>query len=242
MPQPTSTLSGPGGFSLIELSVSLIVIGLLASAFLGTYTAQRKQLQVHETERQLEEIRETLIGFAIVNGRLPCPAVPDLPDSDTRAGQEDRVDISAPCNRNYGVIPWATLGIRGNDYWGRRFSYFVSIKFSGPPVSTSGSSFSLSTGTGSDNAGTANIKPSIASGSAIASDLPAVVLSHGPNGFGGFLSSGLQIAGAKGDELENANNTQTFIAHNPTTTFDDQLIWIVGSVLKSKLLVAGKLP
>ena len=77
---------------------------------------------------------------------------------------------------------------------------------------------------------------------ALTSDLPAVIVSHGPNGFGAFATTGLQISGAVGDELENANNTQTFIARSPDAQFDDQVSWLIGTVLKSRMVSAGKLP
>lgn len=230
------------GFSLVELSIAVVIITILSSSMLRAYATQRKTSQIQETQNQLEEIREILIGHAIVTGRLPCPASPTIPENDPRAGMEDRNDANTPCNRSYGVIPWATLGIAGNDVWGRRLTYFVSSKFSGPAPSAGLSSFSLSTGSGSDNAGTANVKPGISSGSNIASDLPAIIVSHGPNGLGGFLPGGQQIPGAKGDELENANNTQTFVSHTQDETFDDQVIWVIGSVLKSRLVVSGRLP
>ncbi|UCV11044.1 type II secretion system protein [Dechloromonas denitrificans] len=242
MPKTADAPQMEDGFSLVELSIAIVIITILSSSMLRAYTIQRKANQIQETQKQLEEIRETLIGHAIVSGRLPCPASPTIPETDPRAGMEDRNDMNTPCNRNYGVIPWATLGIAGHDVWGRRLTYFVSSKFSGPTPSTGLSSFNLSTGSGSDNAGTANVKPGISSGSNIASDLPAIIVSHGPNGLGGFLPSGQQIPGAKGDELENANNTQTFIFHAQDETFDDQVIWVVGSVLKSRLVLSGRLP
>jgi len=72
--------------------------------------------------------------------------------------------------------------------------------------------------------------------------LPAVIVSHGPRPSGAWLPNGSQIAGASGDEAENANANTTFVAHAPTPTFDDQLIWIVPAILKSRMVAAGKLP
>ena len=229
-------------FSLLEMSIVLVVVALISTNLFSSYAAQRKINQLNETQKKLDAIKETLIAFAQTYGRLPCPAVPNLPENQPLAGTEDRVDANAPCSRNYGALPWSSLGISGTDTWGRRYTYFVSAKFSAPSPGAGTSSFTLATGSGTDTAGTATIKSSTSNGSTIASDLPAVIVSHGPNGLGAFTASGFQIAGAVGDELENANNTQTFIARSPDSLFDDQVSWLIGTVLKSRMVSAGKLP
>lgn len=235
------TKSRQTAYSLLEMSIVMVVVALISTSLFSSYAAQRKISQFNETQKKLDAIKETLIGFAQTYGRLPCPAVPNLPENQILAGIEDRVDTNAPCSRNYGALPWASLGISGTDTWGRRYTYFVSAKFSAPSPAPGTSSFSLATGSGNDTAGTANIKSS-SNGSTIAADLPAVIVSHGPNGFGAFTTTGQQIVGAVGDELENANNTQTFIARSPDAQFDDQVSWIIGTVLKSRMVSAGKLP
>jgi len=50
------------------------------------------------------------------------------------------------------------------------------------------------------------------------------------------------LAGAAGDESENADADLTFIAGQPSNNFDDLLTWVVPSILKSKMVAAGRLP
>ena len=50
------------------------------------------------------------------------------------------------------------------------------------------------------------------------------------------------LDGAAGDELENADADLTFIAGQPSNNFDDLLTWVVPSILKSKMVAAGRLP
>lgn len=50
------------------------------------------------------------------------------------------------------------------------------------------------------------------------------------------------MPGATGDELENANANLTFVAAQPSGSFDDLLTWVVPSILKSKMVAAGRLP
>jgi prepilin-type N-terminal cleavage/methylation domain-containing protein len=230
------------GYSLLEMSIVMLIIGLLLAASLPYVSAQRRLEQFRQTEAALATIRETLISYAMLHGRLPCPARPDLPDTDPAADNEDRTDASSPCKRQHGTLPAQTLGLGSQDTWGRRYTYFVSAKFSAPVMPGANSSFGLGSGSGSDASGGGAIKSQAGNSSNLAADLPAVIVSHGPNGHGAFMPSGQQIRGASGDELENANQTQSFVAHPPTPAFDDQVDWLIGSVLKARLVAAGKLP
>ncbi|HEX9773863.1 MAG TPA: type II secretion system protein, partial [Steroidobacteraceae bacterium] len=62
------------GFTLTELAVVFTIISLLLAAAMYTLSAQTEQRNFEETRRRLEAARELLLSFAIVNGRLPCPA------------------------------------------------------------------------------------------------------------------------------------------------------------------------
>src|SRR5260221_8003026 len=62
------------GFSLVELAVVMTIVGFLLSGLIYTLSAQTEQRSFEETRRRLEQARELLLAFAIVNGRLPCPA------------------------------------------------------------------------------------------------------------------------------------------------------------------------
>ncbi len=76
----------------------------------------------------------------------------------------------------------------------------------------------------------------------MASDLPAVVVSHGSRGAGAYLPSGVQLPGVVGDEAENADADLTFVSRTQDGSFDDLVTWVVPSILKSKMVAAGRLP
>ncbi|MEN9480836.1 MAG: hypothetical protein RLZZ298_2231 [Pseudomonadota bacterium] len=222
------------GFTLVELTIVLLIIGLLSSGLMFSVSAQRSLAENADAQLQLETIREALLGFAISTGRLPCPALPNLASGDANAG----VAVTPPCLNaaQHGVLPWATLGLPESDPWGNRYTYFAGSAFTAAVPAGAQSSFTL------EIEGTANAKDSSTSPANIASKLPAVIVSHGSRGAGGYRSTGFQSGGAAGEELENSDADLTFIAHVPSEDFDDLVTWIVPSILKSRMLAAGRLP
>ncbi|MDR1709556.1 MAG: type II secretion system GspH family protein, partial [Candidatus Accumulibacter sp.] len=110
------------GFSLAELTIVLVIVALLMGGMLMPITAQMNQRDFRETERQLDELREALTGYAIVNGRLPRPAA-SLTD-----GRERPNDCAndAECT---GFIPWAALGVKKTDAWNKLIRYSVTPSY-----------------------------------------------------------------------------------------------------------------
>ena len=217
------------GFSLIELAIVMIVFGLLAGGMLGNVSGQRRHGEEQRAQRQLELSLETLYGFAINQGRLPCPAPPALDSGSSTAGHED-------CSLAHGVLPWRTLGLRETDPWGQRLSYYVRPTYTTAPAVGARAGFSI------DSLGNANIRPTEASGNKLADALPAVIVSHGRNGSGGYRPNGQKTAVNHPDEAENADADLVFVDHLPDTQYDDLLIWITPAILNGRLLAAGRLP
>lgn len=133
------------GFSLLELVIVLLILGLLIAGILGPLSIRFEQKQRQETQEILEDIKESLIGFAITEGRLPCPDcrfgdVGSCNDSNVvlNDGQEDLIgavgsqvcaaDISGTLSA-IGNIPWVDLGVRESDAWDRFFTYAVTSDF-----------------------------------------------------------------------------------------------------------------
>lgn len=253
-----------GGFTLTEVAVVLIIVGLLLGGVLGPLSAQNDLRATNETKAALAEIREALFGYAAAKGRLPCPANPELANNDVSAGVEGSY-ISTGCANLAGVLPWVTLGVGETDAWGNRFSYVVSTKFTRPPplaafasgecTGTPPPSLPTSAGFALCTVGDLSIA-NTAGGVGVASGLTVVVVSHGKNGGGAFLTSGKQIPiSSDNDEIENllikdsatgkwknAGFDKVFIKKAPTVSFDDELTWISTPLLLSRMMSAGKLP
>ena len=132
------------GFTLMELAVVLAIVALLLGGMLMPLAAQIDLRNRQDTEKALVIIQEALMGFALINGRLPCPAKPTLVSATggtcpaggaatvagceaTRgAGATLACDGSSDETPVSGVLPWATLGLAEIDAWGNRYTYSVA--------------------------------------------------------------------------------------------------------------------
>jgi len=230
------------GFTLVEMAIVLVIIGLLLGGMLMPLSAQMDQRRISETQKALDEINQALLGFAIANGYLPCPADPALASGAAGAGQARARTTSACTGGNNGVLPWATLGVSETDAWGRRYTYRVTTVFAdttdgtGCGIAKAGVSFELC------STGDATIR--IASGGTpVASTIPAVTISHGKNGFGAYTTAGTQLAvSTDADEIENSDSDTDFVHKIQTSTYDDLVAWVTPNTLFNRMVAAGKLP
>jgi type II secretory pathway pseudopilin PulG len=234
-----------GGFSLIEMAVVLLLVTLLLGSILIPLSSQVDQRRVTDTERQLEAIKEALIGFAIANRYLPCPAVSSANGVEARTG-------TACTGGRVGFLPWVTLGVQGYDSWGNRYRYSVTPAFT---VSDPSLFFRLNQPT---DATWITIQGRDSTGAVInltaANSVPAALLSHGKNGYGATSETGVARAlpgtwANTLDEYDNANNSTPFWSRARTENtaatggeFDDVVVWISPSILFSRMVAAGQLP
>lgn len=218
------------GFSLVEMAVALLIVGLVLGGLLGTVGTLEKRQRSAGTEAQLEEIHDALVAFAVANRRLPCPASPATPDTVAGAGLENAPTATGCTGGASGVVPWATLGLPASDAWGRRFTYRVSAGFS-----RTAPAFNLA------SVGDNLVRN--ATGVVLASAVPAVVVSHGENARGSRGPGGAAApVGADLREQENADGDADFVLDSPTDTYDDKVRWVPTPVLAYRMLQAGVLP
>jgi prepilin-type N-terminal cleavage/methylation domain-containing protein len=231
------------GFTLVEMAIGILVIALLLGSILVPLSTQVEQRKISETQKALDEIREALLGFALTQGYLPCPAV-----SATNGAEGSRTN--GVCDNRMGFVPWGALGSPKLDAWGRIFLYSVTPAFSNAPPAAR---FSLGTGRDitietRDNAGTLiNLS--------VNSNIPAVILSVGRNGHWGTIDDGTTTGDASGTNIdEDANQDgngsgRDFIVRTQTDNsgaaggeFDDIVAWLSPNVLFNRMVAAGQLP
>ena len=248
---PTSKKSGRiigsnKGFTLIEMSIVLFIVALLLGGLLPTVSSQIEQQRRNETRKQLDEIQQALFGFAMSKGYLPCPA------KSASDGTEDRTGGICTLNKRFGFLPWTELGVKKTDSWERLFIYSAT-----PAYTNSTTPFSLSTSPD------ITIKTRDASGTLVplsnANAIPAVVLSHGPNGIFGTTENGILLTSTSpgsNNVDDQKNNTPSgtangliFVSRDPAgpgnstdEAFDDIVLSLSPNILFNRMVSAGKLP
>ena len=197
---------------------------------------------------------------SITRHYLPCPDMksddpePNLDNdgdgtlSDLNNGREDRspgiaVGNTGPLGSNCaapsssGNLPWVTLGTAAQDAWGNRLQYAIDRDYgnsaNGFTNAFIGDRQICSTSTGGCASGT------------IARDIPAVVISYGPNGWGALNVNNSVLANpASADEQENTNLNTAYVSRSPTKPgaaageFDDLVVWLSHQLLISRVCPA----
>lgn len=258
------------GFTLTEIAVVMVIVALLLGGMLMPLSAQQDSRYRADTDAALNDIREALLGFAAVNGRLPCPAQANLAnDGVNAAGVEATTgagaNLACACtsvtsdiaqaggstcptadgSTVWGVLPWTTLGLPEQDPWGNRYTYRVTNMFArGAGQTTFGATCTPSSNP--TQAGFALCTQggitilTAASSTTLASNVPVIVIAHGKTGGGGYGTTGTQ-APLSGTADEQENyNADATFVSN--TTMDDQLRWIPLGLLMNRMLSASKLP
>lgn len=220
------------GFTLLEMAVTLAIVSILLGGLLLTLAAQQDVARERETRILMTQARDALYGFAMRSGRLPCPA-----NVGTASTGVERPATASGCGGAgvHGVLPWATLGLPEGDDWSRRFTYSVTPEFARQVVSPAKSAFAL-TDIGS-------ISVTRRGGALLINDAPAIIVSHGANGFGARNMGGSAVPNSPdADEQENSNGDFQFHDDLKSETYDDLVEWVVPSILMNRMVQAGRLP
>lgn len=245
-------LAARDGFTLVELSIVLIIMAFIASSAISFATSRIQAANLEQTTAKLDAIENALLSYRIVNGRIPCPARPTIATTAATFGMEAGVggdcnngaaDIRVSGNVNEGVVPVRTLQLPDDfmfDAWGRRMLYAVDERY----TLSDGTAFTAATQGMTDGTGgiTVNDRTGAArDGGVTTSKAIVLILSFGEDGHGAFLRSGSATrysAGASlANQLENCDcdNTATATAYDAiyvqtppegnsaTTTFDDMV-------------------
>ena len=234
------------GFTLVEMAIVLVIVALLIGGVLAPLSTQKEQERRKENQQLLEDAREALIGFAVVNGYLPCPDTNGDGIEDTGPNPGDCSRLNATSANFYpsgalGRLPWVTLGINAEfDPWGE--THFVRYVVNGAFVGDPGDgTFALTaTGTGpgileihndaSDCGGSASL---------VALNVPAIIWTSAKTDYSLAPVSSV-------DEIENINGDNCFVYKEYNTAagseYDDQMLWLSPNILFNRMISAGVIP
>jgi type II secretory pathway pseudopilin PulG len=257
------------GFSLVEIAVVLIIITVLFALLATPLSGQIEARRIEETRKLQESVKEALLGFAVANGRLPCPA------SGTSNGIESyctngtggcgapllAVQPHGRCTNPFdGFVPAVTLGVSPVDATGylidawpnaaaSRMRYAVSTD-----VDANGYSLTRTDGIKARTMAMVVSGPNLivcstgltAAASATACNAPTQTLATGAAAVLLSLGSngGTPFASLSFDEQNNQSTTpdRVFTSGTPTGNFDDVVTWLSMNTLFGRMVQAGKLP
>ena len=258
------------GFSLIEIAVVLLIISVLVSIVAIPISSQVEASRIVETRKRIELAREAIVGFAVSQGRLPCPA------SATSVGVSSycvsgtggcaattTLPTHGRCSDPNGFLPAVTLGISPVDAQGyaidawqdgadaRRIRYAVSSFQS--PVGT----FPL---TAANGIRTATMDTIAAASNHLYVCATGLAIAPSTSSCGTATTLSTQAAaviyslGKNGttayadlgfDEKNNqdvGSNDIVFTAGDPNSTYDDVVTWLSLNILFGRMVQANKLP
>ncbi len=240
------------GFSLLELSIVLVILGLLAGAGMTMGANAIASANSVKTRERLETLKEALESYAKTNGYLPCPANRALVPSNSNFGKEVRACaasgaglVSVNAGEVFiGAVPVRSLGLPdayAADAWGNKITYAVCTDQTVDYTQSSGC-ITVNTGdrTGVNYAITSTTDrtttPSTIDQITPGEGASFVIVSHGADARGAFpqLGTGVNKACGSGNQndVENCDDGNgifwdTSFADGDVEAkyFDDFIVW-----------------
>lgn len=233
---------------------------------------QNNAEKIQATMEKIDIISESLLNYTILYNRLPCPADPSIRQDGTRHSSSSRTQDfeyaqegliytdsnGVDCPFSVGTVPVAVLNLPYRfmyDQWGNQITYHVSPNLCGDDANVTGLStdqeplvgctsrdyeFGININS-ANNSGNLIVLDSI--GTTIVDDAAFILVSHGPNGSGSYLESGVKVTDStNANELENSDSLSafpsdlTYVKDQISATFDD----IVSFKTREQILMLSK--
>lgn len=225
---------------MLLMMLSMAAAALLIHGFNESTEARRRR----ETLAALAQAREALLGYALVHGRLPRPALSALDGTEKSQSCASAADCT-------GFVPWVTLNISGIDSWGKLLRYSVTPAFTEAPLRQN-----LAIADKRVVGRQPNGALYFVAGHAICGlqrqCVPAVLFSSARHNPGVSISGLVQLSDGDGnsDEIFNYSAVNDFIqrpatrpgaADAPGGEFDDLVLWLPLTALYQRMGVSGVL-
>ncbi len=231
--------SNKKAYTLIELSIAILVISLLMSGVFSMATGSINNSKSTLTTQRLNEIYKSVGTYLMVNKRLPCPAsILTSKVNDTNYGQE--VGAGTGCvgggvyksttndNLFFGGVPIKALNLSSEyaeDGYGNKLNYFIDRRFTYNFINAG-------TTTGGESFGTLSSVSNIISAQekqnnggilTLSTDVIFFLLSSGVNGFGSFSSDSAtqNTLSVEDTEIENQVTGFNNSVSPPTAIFNN---------------------
>ncbi len=204
--------SNASGFTLLEIAIVMVIIGLLTGGGVSLMKMLTERKARNETVTYLQQVRAALVSYAARTGRLPWA------DGNT-AGSVDGLEDTGATN---GFLPYRTLQMAPSDPYKRILRYEVNAHLTARPTACE----ALHTGL------QASDPPLVmdADGAAATFNVAVVLVSAGPmdaDGNGNAFDD-LNSGGFLGN---NATGSDNYLRHPPAPDFDDLTLYIGGNEL-----------
>ena len=203
------------GFTLVEMAVVMVIIGLVMMAVLPALTSVRSASQRSLTQTNLHTLMLATAAYVQANGCLPCPA--DGAGVGSAFGTTDNGTICGACSKPEGIPPFVSLGIpatMAHDGWGHWITMRVDPALTSlpsrsssfvPPAglcTTTDVSNNVCTSAQIGTAAKGLCRTGISASNRISVTIPGgatqqaavIFVSHGVNGYGSFFAQAVNVS------------------------------------------------
>jgi prepilin-type N-terminal cleavage/methylation domain-containing protein len=130
------------GFSLVEIAIVLVIVGMILGAAVTFWRSSIGATKLSTTKSNLENIRNSVINFAMASGKLPCPDT-TIPPNNIGTSNPNPGTCGTNCICNTCAtppcfvpfyVPFQTLQLQlpgGRDSFSNVYRYDVSYEHAG---------------------------------------------------------------------------------------------------------------
>ena len=219
----SSNYSRTSGFSLLELAIVMMILGILGGAGLPLLKARMTHASLIKTRENQAYVLDALAAFVAHHRRFPCPADPKAVGENYGVEPKER---KCQGQKAEGILPFRTLGISerfAKDGFKRLMTYVVDPNLADKEYENK---VHIAPG-GRLVVKTAQGFPVVAPQVGNSPDFVALVLiSHGESGVGAFVDNGqggkIKEGRATPHKIENLDGNFIFIEGGES---DDVLRW-----------------
>lgn len=217
---------GQAGFSLLELAIVLVILGIIGGLSLPLLTAHITRSALVKTRAHQEYALSAIAAYVEKNKIFPCPADPQVVGPDYGLEQKE-----CQGKKSEGILPFKTLGISesyGKDGFKRLMTYVVdsglaSRKNQNLLKTVEGGQITVKN---EEDISVLPLKKEEKRGLISPNFIAIVLISHGESGIGSFVGKGqaTKMVGHVSCPHKKENYDSNFI-FSESSQSDDILRW-----------------